>query len=387
MTPTSKPRLVYLDNLRSFVVMLVVVMHSNVTYSGMGSWYYKEAGTAQLGAISRALFGLYGCFTQAWFMGILFFLSGLLAAGALARRNTPGGTGAFVRDRLFRLGAPLLVYMLLVHPLTVYFLYDHSRFLHTISLARFYTDFIIEGHVLSATGPLWFAEALLIFCLLYALFRAIFPASISEKTAPPRGRTLLLLALITSAGAFLIRLAWPIGTNFLNLQFCFFASYIVLFILGVHAGEHRWLEAVTEASSRRWLWAGLMGIPVWFALILATGALRGKPPLIEGGFHWQSLAYAFWEGFVAIAMAVGMVGFFKRAVNWDNRFTRLCSTNCFRVYMFHTPVLVGISMLFANWHAPMLAKHAVVAPLACIASLALSEWVLRRIPGLEAITK
>jgi peptidoglycan/LPS O-acetylase OafA/YrhL len=36
---TPRPRLASLDNLRSFVVALVVVMHANVTYSGMGMWY------------------------------------------------------------------------------------------------------------------------------------------------------------------------------------------------------------------------------------------------------------------------------------------------------------------------------------------------------------
>jgi glucan biosynthesis protein C len=363
-TATSPSRMAYLDNLRGFVVLLVVVMHSNVTYSGLGSWYYTEGKVEQLDALSRALFALYGCFTQAWFMGILFFLSGYLAARALAKHSV----GAFVRERLFRLGAPLLLYMLVVHPLTVYLFAGRGRFLHSITFAQFYGGFVREGHVLSATGPLWFAQALLLFCLLYAGFRNFRPAT-ARTEAAPRGTTLLLLALATGAGAFLIRLAWPIGTSVLNLQFCFFASYLALFGLGIHAGERRWLEAIPEAASRRWLWAGLAGIPAWFVLIAATGALRGEPPRIEGGLHWQAAAYALWEGFVTIAMSIGLVGLFRRRFNMENRFTRLFSANCFRVYLFHTPVLVAISVALAAWQVPMLAKHAVVAPLAFARSL------------------
>ena len=38
------------------------------------------------------------------------------------------------------------------------------------------------------------------------------------------------------------------------------------------------------------------------------------------------------------------------------------------------------------WRAPMLAKHAVVAPLAILVTLALAQG-LRRVPGLAAITR
>jgi peptidoglycan/LPS O-acetylase OafA/YrhL len=379
-----RTRSVGLDNLRALVVALVVVMHSNVTYSGMGMWYYVEGDPRRLGQASRALFGLYGCFTQAWFMGLLFFLSGLLAVGALARR----GPGAFTRERLFRLGAPLLVFMLVIHPLTVYFRYGHGLFLHSMGLGPFYAGYLRFGKVLSGTGPLWFVEALLLFCLAYALFRSAFPADAGRRAGVPPGAAVLVgLVLLIAAGAFLIRLVWPIGTAFLNLQFSFFSSYIALFILGVRAGEGRWLESLPAASVRRWLGAGLMGIPTFLVLMAAIGVKHGGLALIGGGPHWQAAAFALWESFVAVAMTVGLVGWFRGHGARDNRFTRFCRANSFRVYMFHTPVLVGLAMALAAWHAPMLAKHAVVAPLAYFITLALAGWGLRRIPGLEPITR
>ena len=53
-------RKAYIDNLRSFAVFLVVVMHSNVAYSGMGRWYYTEGIPESLDIFSRVVFGLYG---------------------------------------------------------------------------------------------------------------------------------------------------------------------------------------------------------------------------------------------------------------------------------------------------------------------------------------
>jgi surface polysaccharide O-acyltransferase-like enzyme len=172
----------------------------------------------------------------------------------------------------------------------------------------------------------------------------------------------------------------------MNLQFGFFVSYIALFILGVRGGERGWFNAVTAVSGKRWLTAGLLGIPVWFALILCSGAAQGQPSHIEGGWHWQAAAYALWEGGVAIAMSLGLVVFFRRFVSWDHAFLRLLSRHSFRIYMFHTPVLVALSVAVAGWHAPMLLKHVVVAPLACFASL-LVAMVLSRVPGVEPITR
>src|SRR5512142_1983035 len=84
---TGSGRFGYLDNLRSLVIFLVVVMHSNVTYSGFGGWYYKEGDPSALGFWDRFAFGLYGSYTQAWFMGILFFLAAFFAANSLAKRG------------------------------------------------------------------------------------------------------------------------------------------------------------------------------------------------------------------------------------------------------------------------------------------------------------
>jgi len=81
-------RFAYLDNLRSFVIFLVVAVHASVTYSGYGGWYYKEASPDRLDMASRAVFGLFEAFTQAWFMGVLFFLAAFFATKSLAKRDS-----------------------------------------------------------------------------------------------------------------------------------------------------------------------------------------------------------------------------------------------------------------------------------------------------------
>ncbi len=381
----ARPRLFYLDNIRSLVIFLVVAMHSNVTYSGMGRWYYVEGSPDRLDPVSRALFGLYGSYVQAWSMGILFFVAGHFAARALARR----GAWGFVRERLFRLGAPLLLYVFVMEPLLVYLFEDGGRYLRTTSLPRLWWGYLSGGSFVHGTGPLWFVEALLIFCVLYALLRAVrpqpAPASPVESAAPGAG-TILALIAFTGALAFAVRLAWPIGTAIANLQLSFFASYLVLFAMGVHSGEAGWLARIPERSGKRWFAAALgLGVPAWAILMVAGGALSGPIP-VDGGLHWQAAAYAVWEAFVAISMSIGLVAFARARLGAENRLTRLLASTSFGVYFFHPPLVIGIALLLAPLAWPMLAKHAVVAPLAFCATVAVAA-LARRVPVLNAIVR
>ena len=375
-------RFSYLDNLRSFVIFLVVVMHSNVTYSGFGGWYYKEASSAGLDVVSRVIFGLYGSFTQAWFMGILFFLAAYFAARSLAKR----GPAAFVKERLFRLGVPLLIYMFFIDPFISYFIMNYGDVRGHLGAGQAYLEYLGSFRWVSATGPLWFVEALLIFSLPYAALRALRPAR-KDNAEPPKTLTIVLIILATGLAAFAIRLYLPIGTSVVNLQFCYFAAYIALFILGIHAGERKWLEVFPEKLGMRWFTLGLgLGLPLWGVIMIAGGAVQGKM-LFNGGLTWQSFAFAFWESFVAIGFSLGMIAFFRKYLNVENGFTGILAKNSFGIYMFHAPILIGISLLLRSWQAPLLLKHVAVAPLAFLATLAFSFLILRRIPGLKAVLK
>lgn len=110
----KKERLLYIDNLRLLMIIFVVIMHLAVTYSGFGSWYFKEG--KPIGLISVIVFGFYQSFTQGYFMGFLFLISGFFIPRAYDRK----GFGKFIKDRFVRLGIPTLIYMLIINPFILY---------------------------------------------------------------------------------------------------------------------------------------------------------------------------------------------------------------------------------------------------------------------------
>jgi glucans biosynthesis protein C len=81
----KRERLLYIDNIRWVMIILVVLMHLNVTYSNGGLWYYKEPGN--IGAISGLLFGIYGSLNQAYMMGLLFFIAGYFVPGSFDKKG------------------------------------------------------------------------------------------------------------------------------------------------------------------------------------------------------------------------------------------------------------------------------------------------------------
>lgn len=114
--PEVKSRLLFIDNIRWSMIILVLSMHAVDTYSPFGNWYYVDRQATGFG--TALFFGIYQSFLQAFFMAVLFFIAGYFAAASFDRK----GFSAFARDRLFRLGLPTLLYMFVIGPLTQYFL-------------------------------------------------------------------------------------------------------------------------------------------------------------------------------------------------------------------------------------------------------------------------
>lgn len=361
------------------MIILVVLIHFGVTYSGIGGWYIKDV--KELDTISYVVFGLFQSFTQAYFMGFLFLISGYFVAGSYEKK----GAGKFISERLVRLGIPTLIYMLVVNPFINYvllgFTWDRPIF------AQYYLKYIISFDFLGSSGPLWFAFALLIFNLIYAMIR------LQTKDKVPKGAEelpgtgkMVLLGFIIALVAFLIRLVQPIDTSILNMQLCFFSQYIILYIVGIKAGRYDWFSKISYRTGRRWLLAALLpGTLIWVILMLAGGALSGGFDLYKGGFHWQSAGYALWESFTAVAMSIGLIGVFREKYNRQSKLTKLLSDNSFAVYMFHAPVIIGVSIALLPIEMYPLAKFLLATAIGLPLSFLLSNYIFRKIPYLKRI--
>src|SRR6201986_337432 len=88
--PKTKSRNAALDRARTFITVLVLIHHSVIAYT----YYGHTAKQSFIGFDAVVLFN------DSFFMGAMFFLSGLFVWPSLQRK----GISWFLRDRFWRLG-------------------------------------------------------------------------------------------------------------------------------------------------------------------------------------------------------------------------------------------------------------------------------------------
>ncbi len=127
---------------------------------------------------------------------------------------------------------------------------------------------------------------------------------------PPFGRW-LALALATGAAALLIRQIVPVGESVFGFQLGYFASYVVLFAVGVRAGREGWLDRLPPHAQRRATLTGLAALPALPLVLFSADA-----PRFETGFSAAAVVYAFWEPLVALGAIATLIGWSERRLRF-----------------------------------------------------------------------
>jgi peptidoglycan/LPS O-acetylase OafA/YrhL len=366
-------RTYFIDRLRVVLTVLVILHHTAITYGGSGGWFYREVKDG--GTASSVLLTAFCAVNQSFFMGMFFLIAGYFTPSSLARK----GVGSFLKDRLVRLGVPLLVFGFVLGPLAV-------------ALARPAAD----GSVVSAwaqalgqgsfvIGPLWFVWALLLFSTGFVAWRMLRKQTAGEAPqALPSNRAWWLAALAVGAAALALRQFVPVGQNVLGLQLGYFASYVFLFALGCAAWRHRWLERVERQQAKYWGWVSLATAPWLFGVAVWAGILQGRPIDFNGGLGLPAVVYAFWEPLVAWGIIALLLVVFRKRFDAPSRHWQAWGAQAYCAFIVHAPVLVGLSVALAPWQAPPLLKFAAVGLGSTALSFAVAAMLLR-VPGAQRV--
>ena len=361
--PSAASRDAVIDHLRIILTCVVVFHHVAMSYGGSAGWYWREPNA------SSPLLVVFNVTNQSYFMGFFFLLAGYYTPPAFDRK----GPRQFLFERLLRLGVPLLFYFYVLSPFTV-------AVARTSKGAPLWSGWWARFQDRSfAPGPLWFAEALLIFTLGYSLWRGLRPQSRREFTLPG-GATLGWTALLLGLVSFLVRLVVPVGQQVLWLQPGYFPCYIYLFVAGCAASRARLLEQITFRQARPWLWVTAVTF-LTFPAMYFSHPCEGA---FEGGWSLNALYYAFWEPLMAWGIILGLLWFARTYWSRATALTRWLAPNAFGAFIVHPPVAVALSVFAASWSLPPLAKFALVGTAACSGSF-LTASLLRALPGARQI--
>jgi len=348
--PKTSSRVSYLDNLRIYLTALVIVHHSSIAFGGGGSWAVSDPSVDSITPIFLTFFT---AVNQSYFMSGFFLLAGYFTPQSLEKK----GPTSFLIDRLIRLGIPLLVYTTLIININQFLV--QSFWLKIPFTWRFEYD----------PGHLWFLQALLLFGVIYTLYRIFSDRDLSHKAIQffpdrfPSNRALIFTIVVLAVLTFGVRIFYPVGEWIGGFQLAHFVHYIFCFFMGILAYRGDWFSQLKKSQARRWGIISLVMLPVFFAIAILGGALEGDEQFNKflGGFYWQSFAYSIWESVMLIAVLTYLLPFFHERFSQAGRFARTLALSVYTVYIIHQTIVIALDILFISTSIPTILKFIFVS--------------------------
>jgi peptidoglycan/LPS O-acetylase OafA/YrhL len=261
-TLTDKERLYYLDNLRSFVILLVVVFHVALAFMIPAPGYWPVIDPQQ----SRFFTGIV-LLTDVPIMPIMFMIAGYFGLASLASK----GQVAFWRDKLLRVVLPWILGFLIIAPLNPYF-WLRSRVTTPPKFSYFWFHMFFTKRF-NTQGALWFLGVLTLFylglSLAYALYQPL--GKRIKNEGPDFGFWLAFLLFASTVfmvvNQFWFDFQWVPVKYVLWVQPTRVSLEAFYFVLGVYAYRRHWFASDGYKPK----------IAVWLPLALISGAGSSWP--------------------------------------------------------------------------------------------------------------
>ncbi|KAF7312399.1 Acyltransferase 3 [Mycena indigotica] len=333
LSPPIKQRIHFIDNLRSFIIGLVIVEHALAPFGGENFCRFVSQYPTE--PVSHATMLLYGIIHQSFFMGLLFFLAGHFSAVA-AENKSPW---VFSVDKLKRLGLPLACIELVGEPLAIA-LVQMDKGDSALPRVKMYFN-TWQG----VRGPAWFIATLLAFDLIYIVLKVALssipirieytPTSASRhRVAASIGITAVIFC------SFLVRLYFPVGHMIpvLGLQPGYAPQYIFAFVAGTSLSQiqpYLLMKNPAPILLFTYLVAGLT-----IALIFS---LHNDIADYLGGWNRYAVFYATWNEVCFYFLGAAWFSLFHQNELTKKQWAKTARYS-YGVYLVHPLVVLALQM-------------------------------------------
>jgi glucans biosynthesis protein C len=381
---TAKPRLIYLDNLKVFLIILVIVHHVGQAYGPTGGFWPYHSSLHE----SVSWLGKFFAVNAAFFMGLFFMISGYFFPTAFDKN---GGV-KFVKDRLIRFGIPLLFAFFIMSPVEMYVNYVNYSGNQPLGYMEYFTRIFLgiggkpEGFVETVLFPemnfghLWFVEHLLIYSVLYFIFRTLCGNfKIKENSKAPGSIVIFSMGALIAAASVIVRVWYPIDKwimlgGFIQMEVAHLPQYVVMFVTGIIASRKQWFATIDTKK----------GFVVLALGILMAGITYVRP-LPETYMVFIHHNRAIYESFMAVFISWGLIVFFREFLNNAGILMKWLSENAYAAYIFHYPVVLVIQyMLDMVVIGGALGKFITVSIISVVVTYLLSD-IIRRLPYVKKV--
>ncbi len=360
-----KTRIYFLDNLRTFLILLVVVLHAGIVYEPIleNTWIVSDP-------VKANSIGLIRMYLDIFVMFILFFISGYFIPNSLKNKTD----WAFLASKFKRIMLPWMVAVLTMIPAyKAIFLY--SRGLPQEEWYTYFHLFQKVGGELSsfADNPvqnwLWFLPVLFLFQIVYlGLSKTkLFNVNISIKTAVI---LTVVIGIVYSMVISNLELRGWYHSALLHFQNERLFIYFMVFLLGSLCYKLKVFES-TKKNMKLYIWAN---VALTLSLLVFTAvALNFFFNMVEPGRNYFLVSETFDRITYYTSLLFSMFSFlyvfihaFRFSLNKTNRLLQELNKNSYAVYIIHLPIIGLVALLLLNVSMPPMIKFLLVALLTFI---------------------
>lgn len=374
--PGKPARMLYVDNLRLLFTILVILHHVSLTYAAHSGWYYYE--TLQ-DPFTNLFLNILMAVNRTWVLGCFFMISGYFTPGALDRK----GVWPFVKDRLIRIGIPLLLFSLIIRPTIVYVM---KRDTLSAQYTWFENIFLMKN---VAPGPAWFLEVLLVFSLAYVLWNLLSSGHRTkghDRRPLPGDGTMALFIIGLALLTFVVRIYFPTQKQVFHLRIGYYVEYVVFFSAGIAAYRYKWFDMITDPIGIRWTIITAAAVLVYTSMVVSAWNSHSDLSFLRGGISVRTLIATVVEAFIAIGSSICLVYLFRRFVNVQPGVVKTMAGDAYAVFIFHAPIIVALTCLVQGLLAgyPFLKFLSVFASGTALCFL-ICRFVVKKVPYAKKI--
>ena len=339
----AKPRIVFLDNLRTAMIFLVVLFHCGLVYESSGFsgffWIVYDFSTNNLTSLPNLMV------IDIFIMPVVFFVSGFFTPASIQKESGR----AFLASRFKRLMIPWIVAVVLFMPLyKIIFLYSRNL------PQQHWTTYFHWNNGLFSQGWLWFLPVLFLFDILYLLLLKI-KIHRPEITFAGTIITIFIVGFIYSVCMDLFNARGWTKTILIDFQNERVLIYFMMFLLGARCYTQRIFESGWKNKNHILLILCTVWIPiVLYRFFFIHLVLKPSPYIISKmvdialfwlTYHWSLFGLLF-----------VLVNGFRYFLDKQNNWSKVLNANSYAVYILHVVILGCLALAMLNMEIPSLMK-------------------------------
>ncbi|MDH4242087.1 MAG: acyltransferase family protein [Phycisphaerae bacterium] len=343
-----------MDNLRTIMILLVVLYHVGGVYEGAGLWGWFWIVDDPL---TISWVGIVGIVIDIIVMPTIFLISGYLAPASL--KNKTGFE--FLKEKFKRLIIPWVIAVFTLIPLyKVIFLYSRG-----LPQENWTTYFHITNP--NSQNWLWFLPVLFTFNILYLLVsKANIRIPNISLTGAIIGTFIIGFVSSVSIGGILGFRSWTL-TPMIDFENERLLLYFMAFLLGALCFRQNVFAEIPQSKTLYTIVNSIAWIPITihiFARLIPFFVPEGFliSPLVDRLIWWLSFYLSL------LCLVYVMIESFWRYANKTGRIWGELNRNSYGVYIIHVIVIGVFGTMLLNLNLPALVKYLMLVVLTYLGS-------------------